>query len=210
MDAWPLRHLVLRTPRLELRPDDDAGLFELVEVAKAGVHDPAEMPFNVPWTDSLADDHGFGMVQFFWGMRAKLAAKDWAICFLVRHEGKVIGVQEVGARDFGVLREVNTGSWLGKEFQGSGFGTEMRVGVLQFAFDHLGAHIARSAAWQGNQASNRVSAKLGYVHDGTIGAAPRGERLEHVRLRLDEADFVRPGWNVAVDGLAECVQLLTS
>ena len=24
-DPWPLRHLVLRTPRLELRPDDDAG-----------------------------------------------------------------------------------------------------------------------------------------------------------------------------------------
>jgi RimJ/RimL family protein N-acetyltransferase len=210
MDAWPLRHLVLRTPRLELRPDDDEGLFELVEVAKKGVHDPAEMPFNVPWTDSLPDDNGFGMVQFFWGMRAKLAAKDWAICFLVRHEGRVIGVQEMGARDFGVLREVNTGSWLGKEFQGNGFGTEMRVGVLQFAFDHLGAHIARSAAWQGNHASNRVSAKLGYVHDGTIGAAPRGERLEHVRLRLDKANFVRPDWNVTVDGLAECVQLITS
>lgn len=210
MDAWPLRHLVLRTPRLELRPDDDSGLFELVEVAKAGVHDPAEMPFNVPWTDSLADDHGLGMVQFFWGVRAKLAARDWAICFLVRYEGKVIGVQELGARDFGALREVNTGSWLGKEFQGSGLGTEMRVGVLQFAFDHLGARIARSAAWQGNHASNRVSAKLGYVHDGTIGVAPRGERLEHVRLRLDEANFVRPEWNVAVEGLAECVHLITS
>lgn len=26
MDPWPLRHLVLHTPRLELRPDDDAGL----------------------------------------------------------------------------------------------------------------------------------------------------------------------------------------
>ena len=67
MNAWPLRHLVLRTPRLELRPDDDAGLLELVEVAKKGVHDPAEMPFNVPWTDRLAEDGGLGMVQYFWG-----------------------------------------------------------------------------------------------------------------------------------------------
>lgn len=24
-DAWPLRHLVLHTPRLELHPHDDAG-----------------------------------------------------------------------------------------------------------------------------------------------------------------------------------------
>jgi RimJ/RimL family protein N-acetyltransferase len=210
MDAWPLRHLVLRTPRLELRPDDDAGLSELVEVAKAGVHDPAEMPFSVPWTDGLADDHGLGMVQFFLGVRARLTARDWAICFLVRHEGEVIGVQELSARDFAVLREVNTGSWLGKSFQGNGFGTEMRIAVLQFAFDHLGAHIARSAAWQGNRASHRVSEKLGYVRDGTVAAAPRGQRLEHVRLRLDAADFVRPEWNTAVEGLAECVQLITS
>ncbi|MDX3657944.1 GNAT family N-acetyltransferase [Streptomyces sp. ID05-26A] len=210
MDAWPLRHLVLRTPRLELRPDDDAGLFELVRVAQAGVHDPSEMPFNVPWTDSLADDGGLGMLQHFWATRARLTAKDWVITFLVRHEGEVIGVQDVGARDFGVLREVGTGSWLGRGFQGTGFGTEMRVAVLQFAFDHLGASIARSAAWQGNHASNRVSAKLGYVHDGTVGLAPRGERLEHVRLRLDEANFVRPEWKVAVEGLAECVHLITS
>lgn len=210
MDAWPLRHLVLRTPRLELRPDDDSGLFDLVEVAKAGVHDPAEMPFYVPWTDTLPDDHGFGMLQHFWGMRAKFAAKDWVISFIVRCDGEVIGVQDLGARDFGVLREVNTGSWLGQKFQGNGFGTEMRIAVLQFAFDHLDARIARSAAWLGNSASNRVSAKLGYVHDGTMGAAPRGERLEHVRLRLDAANFVRPEWNVAVEGLAACVHLITS
>ena len=210
MDAWPLRHLVLHTPRLELRPDDDAGLFELVEVAKEGVHDPAEMPFYVPWTDSLGDDHGFGMLQFYWGQRSRFAVKDWSIPFLVRYEGKVIGVQELGARDFAVLREVNTGSWLGRKFHGNGFGTEMRIAVLQFAFDHLHARIARSAAWVGNHASNRVSAKLGYVHDGTSAGAPRGERLEHVRLRLDAPDFVRPEWDVRVEGLAECVHLITN
>jgi hypothetical protein len=48
-DPWPLRHLVLRTPRLELRPDD-AGLLELVEEAYRGVHPPDRMPFLVPWT----------------------------------------------------------------------------------------------------------------------------------------------------------------
>ncbi|MET9227083.1 GNAT family N-acetyltransferase [Lentzea sp. NPDC003310] len=210
MDAWPLRHLVLRTPRLELRPDDDAGLLELVEVAKAGVHDPDEMPFNVPWTDGLAEDHGRGMLQHFWGVRARLMPADWAICFLVRHEGEVIGTQELNAQNFGVLREVTSGSWLGRRFHGKGFGTEMRVAVLQFAFDHLGAQVARSAAWQGNRASNRVSEKLGYAHDGTTAAAPRGQRLEHVRLRLDAADFVRPGWDVEVEGLAECVHLITT
>jgi hypothetical protein len=49
-EHWPLRNLVLRTPRLELRPDDDEGLLELVEVADGGVHPAEEMPFTVPWT----------------------------------------------------------------------------------------------------------------------------------------------------------------
>ena len=51
-EHWPLRHLVLRTPRLELRPDDDAGLAELVDVAYRGVHPPEQMPFAMPWTDA--------------------------------------------------------------------------------------------------------------------------------------------------------------
>jgi RimJ/RimL family protein N-acetyltransferase len=210
MDAWPFRHLVLRTPRLELRPDDDEGLFELVEVAKQGIHDPAEMPFLEPWTDRLPEDDGFSMIKYFWGVRAKLAARDWSLHFLIRHEGRVIGVQECGAQNFGVLREVYTGSWLGRKYQGEGLGTEMRIAVLQFAFDHLGARVARSAAWEGNRASNRVSEKLGYVHDGSTTVAPRGKRVEHVRLRLDAENFVRPAWNVSVEGLAECARLLTS
>src|SRR4051794_18330350 len=52
MDPWPLHNLVLRTPRLELRPDDDAGLRELVAEARLGVHPPDYMPFTVPWTDN--------------------------------------------------------------------------------------------------------------------------------------------------------------
>jgi len=42
VDPWPFRHLALRTPRLELRPDDDAGLLELVEEVHLGIHPPDE------------------------------------------------------------------------------------------------------------------------------------------------------------------------
>jgi hypothetical protein len=62
-DPWPLRHLVLRTPRLALRPDDDNGLYELAALALRGVHPPQEMPFLFPWTDQDPEDlmrRGFG------------------------------------------------------------------------------------------------------------------------------------------------------
>jgi RimJ/RimL family protein N-acetyltransferase len=44
----------------------------------------------------------------------------------------------VSGRDFAVLREVHTGSWLGQRYQGQGLGTEMRSAVLHLGFAGLG------------------------------------------------------------------------
>ena len=207
-DPWPLRHLVLRTPRLELRPDDDAGLLELAELARHGVHPPEEMPFTVPWTDAPPDQLGTGVLQHFWGQRARSAPASWWVNFLVRQAGRVVGVQELTAADFAAKREVSTGSWLGLRHQGQGIGAEMRAAVLLFAFDVLGARTARSAAAQGNHRSLGVSRKLGYREDGTTLHAPRGERVVHVRLLLDAESFVRPDWQLAVTGAEACLPVL--
>jgi hypothetical protein len=69
---WPLRQLVLTTPRLQLRPDDDAGLLELVEAAYDGIHDPEWMPFGVPWTRAPSEKLGRNTMQFYWSQRASL------------------------------------------------------------------------------------------------------------------------------------------
>src|SRR5688500_2082860 len=161
-DPWPLRHLVIRTPRLELRPDDDAGLLELVEETHLGIHPPAEMPFAVAWTDADPAVIGRLSMQHYWAVRAQFTPARWDLNLLVRHEGRVIGMQGLLATEFGISREVATGSRIGMRHQRRGFGTEMRAAVLQFAFDHLGATRARSAAAAVNTASRRVSQKLGY------------------------------------------------
>lgn len=207
-EPWPLRRLVLRTPRLELRPDDDAGLDELVEVAYAGVHPPEEMPFAVPWTDADPRYLGRGVLQHFWQQRAAVSPEDWNVHFLVRHAGRVIGVQSVHAADFAVTREVDTGSWLGRHHQGRGFGTEMRAAVLLLAFDHLGAACARSGAFEDNIASNRVSARLGYRRDGTATRVRRGKAVTEVRFVVTPEALVRPEWRLAVEGLEGCRGLL--
>jgi len=198
---WPLRDLVLRTPRLELRPDDDAGLAELVEVARGGVHPPDEMPFLVPWTDADPRELGRGMLQYFWSQRAELAPERWTVDLLVRRAGRVVGVQGLSGRDFAVTREVSTGSWLGLPHQGDGVGTEMRAAVLLFAVDHLGAVRARSSAFSDNVRSLRVSQKLGYRPDGTATAVRRGRSTQDRRLVLDAADLARPGWELEVEGV---------
>lgn len=207
-EPWPLRHLVLRTPRLELRPPDEAGLYELCDRAHEGIHPADFMPFAVEWTDVDPHELGPNLLRFHWGQLAACMPGDWTINFLVRADGKVIGTQGLIGKWFAVRREVSTGSWLGRRFQGRGYGAEMRAAVLMFAFDHLGAEQARSAAFTSNGASHAVSAKLGYRRDGTERLAVRGKAVTDVRLLLVKDEFVRPGWTLQTEGVEGCLPFL--
>ncbi|CAL9657414.1 Putative succinyl-CoA transferase [Actinosynnema sp. ALI-1.44] len=209
MDAWPYRHLALRTPRLDLRPDDDEGLGELVELVLDGIHPPDRMPFGVEWTDAPRDRLGINALQYHWAVRSEQRPGRWAVNFLVRLDGRVVGEQTLVGHDFAVTGEVSTGSWLGRRHQGQGLGTEMRAAVLLFAFDHLGARTARSSAFVDNPASLAVSRKLGYRPDGSLVQVRRGARAEQTRLVLDRDGFRRPDWELSVTGVAGCLWLLT-
>ena len=69
---------------------------------------------------------------------------------------------------------MDTGSWLGRRFQGRGLGKEMRAAVLGFAFDGLGAEVAETSAFLDNLPSNGVSRALGYEENGFGSLAPEG------------------------------------
>lgn len=206
--AWPLWGLVLRTPRLTLRPDEDEGLQELAALALRGVHPAEQMPFGYPWTDQVPDELVRSALQHHWQARSRLGPADWRLNFLVRHQGRVIGSQGLSSTEFAISREVSTGSWLGMAYQGQGFGTEMRAAVLLLAFDHLGALTARSGAFTDNPASLRVSEKLGYHRDGSLTHVRRGARACEIRLAIEASRLVRPEWTLQVEGLDACRELL--
>lgn len=209
-DPWPLRNLVLRTPRLELRPDDDDGARELAELALGGIHPPERMPFNVAWSDATDAELPRNVLQHLWHRRAQLRPDEWTLSLLVRLDGRVVGLQDLGASRFATTLEVSSGSWLGMVHQGQGIGTEMRAAILLFAFDHLGAEQARSGAFTDNAASLAVSRKLGYLDDGTETTTPRERRAVEQRLLLPRERFAayRPGFTLEVEGLAACRPLL--
>ena len=83
-------------------------------------------------------------------------------------------MQGMHARGFAARRTVDTGSWLGQDYQGRGFGKEMRAAVLALAFDGLGARLAETEAFLDNAASNAVSRALGYEENGFGSLAPEG------------------------------------
>jgi RimJ/RimL family protein N-acetyltransferase len=205
---WPLYGLRLTTPRLELRLPDLAQLDELAAVAAAGVHDPRAMPFTVPWTDAPPQERGRGTFQHVLGTIAAWRPEQWTLSLAVLWEGRVVGRQDMSAKDFAVTRDVESGSWLGRPFQGQGIGTEMRAALAHLAFEGLGAETMRSAAKLDNAPSLGVSRRVGYRPDGLQTVAARGEAVVQQRLLLD-----REAWEkhrtvpVEVHGLEACREM---
>jgi RimJ/RimL family protein N-acetyltransferase len=178
----------------------------LAGLAAAGVHDPDVQPFAAAWTDAPADDRGRATLQYHWSRWGSWKPSDWTLEFAVVRDGAVVGTQGIGARDFAVLREVSTGSWLGRSFQGQGIGTEMRAAVLHLAFQGLGAQYAVSAAFEDNAASLAVSRKLGYRDDGVERHLVRGRPAVTRRLRLTRSDWqATRAVPVDIGGLEPCL-----
>lgn len=200
-ELWPLFGLEIATPRLVLRPLRDVDLPGLTQAALDGVHDPARTPFSVPWTDAAPEDLPRNLAAYHWGKRNRVAPQRWTVAFGVHLDGRIVGSQDLSAHDFAHRRTVSTGSWLTRQVQGRGIGTEMRAALLLFAFDELGAEWAESSAASWNEASLGVSRKLGYALNGVTRSSPRsGEMVDEQRVRLDRARFVRPDWSIVVRG----------
>jgi RimJ/RimL family protein N-acetyltransferase len=220
---WPIAGLRARirvgaaagsVSTIELRLPDDEDLSVLAALAEAGVHDPALQPISVAWTDVEPAARAQSVLQYHWRCLGDWSPDDWTLNLVVVRDGAVVGTQGISAKNYRILREVGTGSWLGRRHQGKGTGTAMRAAVLALAFDGLGADYALSEAFTDNPASLAVSRKLGYADDGMERMAIRGRAAESRRLRIARAAWQAAGGatglgigEVAIDGLEPCLPL---
>lgn len=203
---WPLAGLHVTSKNLELRLPDEDDLVALAELAATGVHAPDVMPFMAPWTDTTPLGRAQNVLRYHWGKWSSWQPHNWTLEFVVLLDGVVVGLQGVSAEHFGLLREVNTGSFLGLQHQGRGTGTHMREAVLGLAFEHLGAVCAHSGVFDDNHASLAVSAKVGYEHNGFDTVVRQGTPAVSHRLRLNvEQWFSRPRPRIEVTGLEPCL-----
>ena len=204
-DAWPLFRLRIRSEHLVLRLPTDDELMGLLGVARAGIHPPDEMPFGVAWTDRRGADFDRAFLQHHWEKRGAWQPDAWWLNLAVLFDGRPIGSQTIHATGFATTRTVDTGSWLGRTFQGRGLGTEMRSAILAFAFDGLGAAAAESSAFLDNAPSNAVSRGVGYTENGRASLAPRGESRETQLWRMTEDAWrSRERPPVVIEGLDAC------
>jgi RimJ/RimL family protein N-acetyltransferase len=199
---WPLFDLEVRTPRLTLRGLTDELAVELAALAARGIHDDDFMPFAMPWSRRPSPELERQALQFYWRCRADTSPASWNINLVVLVDGDVVGTSGLIASDFGRMRQVETGSWLGREHQGRGIGKEMRLATLALGFDGFGAEWATTGAWHDNGPSLGVTKSLGYTVAGRRRAIrddrepdtllgfemPRAHYDEH--LRRDDIELI--------------------
>jgi RimJ/RimL family protein N-acetyltransferase len=192
--------LRLSTERLELRlPTED----EVVSLAASAPHDletdPAwPAPPDVPRPVSTA------VLQWYWRALGEWRVDHWRLPFGVWCNGELVGFQELEAEKFAALRTVESSSWLSTSARGIGIGKEMRAAVLALAFDHLGATVATSGAWEWNGSSLGVSRALGYVDNGWFLHEHLGRVGKQQRVVLERAEWHASAWPATVTGLDPC------
>jgi RimJ/RimL family protein N-acetyltransferase len=210
---WPLFDLEVRTPHLTLCPITDEVAVELAALAARGIHEPGYMPFAMPWTRADSPRLERQALQFYWRCRAEMTPAAWNISFGVVVDGTVVGTSGIMATDFARLRQFETGSWLGREHQGRGIGTEMRIATLTLGFSGFGAELAVTGAWHDNGPSLGVTRRLGYREQGWRRALRDDDRPDrllgfemprehfHAHVRRDDIELV------GVDAVRELLEI---
>lgn len=138
-------------------------------------------------------------MQDHWRTRAEWQPESWALDLFTFDNGRPVGQQRLRGDQFGLLREVFTGSVVRPDQRGSGVGTAMRAAILSLAFDGLGAKFAQTGAVSDNPASLRVTAKYGYEPNGVRRMTAFDTALEANMFQLSAERWRSAGNRPAVE-----------
>lgn len=172
-DLFPTLNIRVITDRLILRMPTFAEAISLSNLAAAGIHEPGARPFRIEWTNGTPLEVARRVAQ-----RAMLhlgEAFDGTACddielavFLKTRPITPVGRVGLQIHDR-PIRAGKTHSWIGRAYQGNGYGTEARLAMMAFMFDGLGLLRASTRAFEDNEASLRVTQKIpGYKHTDTV------------------------------------------
>jgi RimJ/RimL family protein N-acetyltransferase len=152
------------TPRLLLRPFRRRDVAPLVDAVRESM---PELSAWLPWAHgSYGRADGLRFVRDSVAAWAEGRAHDFAIRARdddERHLGN-ISVWPTSRRE----QSGEIGYWIATPESGKGLATEAGARVLQVAFEELGLHRVILRVAVGNEASERVADKLGFVREGLL------------------------------------------
>jgi RimJ/RimL family protein N-acetyltransferase len=202
---WPLFDLRLQVGELDLRPMTEADLLPLADLLPDDVDlDPDATRY--PGLSEAVNRRVIGY-QRYWNGYGSWRPEQWLLAFCVRAGGELVGVQDLEAENFPVLRTVDSASHLVPAVRGRGIGRAMRRAVLALAFGPLQAQAAISSAWHDNHASLAVSRALGYRPNGESfhRREDRVDTMQHLRLRRSDWLAGDGAAGVEIEGVEPCL-----
>ncbi len=186
---WPLMDLAVITPTVTLRYITDELGAELAWLASQGIHDPATMPFAMPWTDVASPELERNTMRFYWRSRAETTIEHWDLQLAVVVGGVAVGMCSVAADSFPSVRTAETGSWLGRRHQRRGIGREARQAALHLIFAGFDADRATTGAWHDNAASLSVTRSLPYTQTSTTVQPRRGHPDRMLNFAMSQGQW---------------------
>jgi len=203
--SWPLHGIRLHTSDLDLRVMTEADLPTLWALL------PDDLELNPHATTYAGLDVPANrravLAQGYWRALGMWSPDDWALPFVVRSAGAVVGAQWLEGPDWRSDRTVDSSSWLVAGARGRGLGRQMRAAVLALAFGPLGAASAISSAVVDNAPSLGVSRSLGYHDTHRSVLEHSGQTLQHVRLDRATWDASGRSRHVVVEGVDPALPL---
>jgi RimJ/RimL family protein N-acetyltransferase len=203
--SWPLHGIRLRTADLDLTVMTEADLPTLCALLP---HDLQLNPHATTYAGlDVPTNRRAVLAQGYWRALGMWSPDDWALPFVVRLAGSVVGAQWLEGPDWRADRTVDSSSWLVAEARGRGLGTQMRAAVLALAFGPLQARAAISSAVVDNASSLGVSRSLGYRDTHCSVLEHSGETLQHVRLERATWEASGRSGHVLIEGVDPALPL---
>jgi RimJ/RimL family protein N-acetyltransferase len=149
--------LVLRTPRLLLRPITEAD----VDALWPHVSNP-ELPRMVTWAAHTDRSETVELVR----LKVEALAKATDVTWVIEHEGRANGMVSLDGITWALracrLDRAELGYWIAAALRGQGLMSEAAGAAPRFAFETLGLHKVTVGCFDVNEASRRVIERLGF------------------------------------------------
>lgn len=178
----PIVPLVLKTPRLLLRPpvQEDAATLECYLSDRRIAETTAAIPHPYPRGGALD-----------WVERSDQRWADGAAATFVvtlRETEKILGVISLLGASPG---DFQAGYWIAVPYWGNGYATEALHRIVRYAFNHLGLPCLGARHFAHNPASGRVMLKAGLHFDTVIpaGSSRDGVFYDSVQYRITAEDW---------------------
>lgn len=187
-------HVVfIETKRLILRPFEEADLPFITRWinqpemrAFLAVRTPYSQSAEAEWLKSI--------------MHQPVPPREIVFAVALKETGELIGAIGLHLIDW-INRRATTGSYIGdKEHRGKGFGKEMKLAVLEYAFETLDLQKIKSEANADNLASIACLKSCGYVQEGIRRSEMfiNGRRVDSVLFGITREDRQGQKWERAV------------